>query len=165
MRRLKRRCRDDLIERTWLVFMVVLHLEVLVRFYFGATFLNLGVPNIDYSFAVQNLWLVGTLAIAYPIWFWLVQRRLLAPETGYGLVLAAFGVVGRGVAELAVYGFNWIYPLPRAVFFGSVTFEALPDPGSHFLVMALRHFGTLAFILGLLLVPTAWWIDRRPKPA
>lgn len=157
MRSIHRQCRLFLAPGTWLVLVFVLHLAISIYMFWRL----IDWFEVDPALFTPNFRLIQGLTVACLVWSLLVFKRVLAPDTGKGLVLAAFGVHCRLITDVIVYGFGWLCVPPGR----PITDAAFPA-AEH-----LRHLhalldrgGLFAYVMGFALVALATRTIRYGRP-
>ena len=110
---------------------------------------------------IANLRLIQALAVACVLWSLLVFKRVIAPDTGKGLVLASFGVHCRLSTDVILYGMDW----PTAPAWGR-PFTDFSFPAAEQLrhLHSLLHYGGLfAYVIGFALVLHGARTDARRR--
>ena len=162
MRAINRECRRVLQPGVWFTLVFVLQILVAVRAYWSWTWP--GMFGIDPRLAIANLRLVQGLLIGYMLWYVLVRRRLLAPETGHGLVLAAFGVHCRITADIVTHCLEW-NRVPRywdpLYWETPLTLQGTANTGLEGFHSAVSYGGLAAYILGFAAVVFVAVADAR----
>ncbi len=164
MRTIHRECRRALQPGVWFTLVFVLQILVSVRTYWSWTWA--GVFNIDLLPVIANLRMVQGLLVGYVVWYVLVRQRVVAPETGHGLVLAAFGAHCRIASDTMAHCMEWMrmpftwapYPETPLMLEG--------DTGARLgsLYDAVSYGGLAAYILGFAAVVFVAISDaRRPR--
>ena len=147
MRSFHRQCRLLLALDTQVVLVFVMLLAVSVLMCWRLVdFLE-----VDPAPFITNFRLIQGLTVGCLLWSILVLKRIIAPDTGKGLVLASFGVHCRLITDIILYGLNWDY----STFARARPLTDLSFPG----VEQLRRLHTLldygglfAYVMGFALV-------------
>jgi len=147
MRSIHRQCHLFLAPSAWLVLVFVM--QVATSVYMSWRLVDF--LAVDPAPFVTNFRLVQGLTLGCLLWSLLVFKRVIAPDTGKGLVLASFGIHCRLITDVILYGLNWDYsPLARGRPITDLSFPAA-EHLRH--LHALLHYGGLgAYVIGFALV-------------
>lgn len=154
MRSLHRQCRLFLEPGTRLVLVPVMHLGIPIWMCWRL----IDFLEVDPAPFITNFRLIQGLAVACVLWFLLVFKRVIAPDTGKGLVLAAFGVHCRLITDVILYGFSWLCAPPGR----PITDVSFPAAEHLKRLHSLLDYGGLfAYVIGFAVVLLGAGADAR----
>ena len=162
MRSLHRQCRLFLAPGTWIVLVLVMQVSISVRMSFELMGPCLIFYDVDPAPFITNLRLIQGLTVAYFLWSLLVFKRVIAPDTGKGLVLASFGLHCRLITDVILYGpLNWLSDYDNSAVGRPFTFPAAEH--LRHLHLLLHYGGLFAYVIGFALVLFGVRTDARRR--
>jgi hypothetical protein len=112
--------------------------------------------SLDIDSVFHHLRLAQILVACSGLWAVLLWRRVLTPETGYGILLAAFGYHAQVLAHFVLdMTPEWTAPVIRDIV------RARRGTEYYVLIPLVQTLGAIAFWSGLCLVPLAAILTRR----